>query len=215
MIPQVVGSAADGPEFTISWVPKVLEAREGNRRRTWSTSPRSSSARAPCPCRGRTRTSRRRPTSRARRSASGTSATSSRSPPARKKAGLDAGHRLREGHPAVRHDPAAVEADRRRRGDDLQRVRPGARGDEPGDRRALPADRPQRHQLERRGHGDAPGRPLRPGGVARRSRQRGHRDPLPARPRSRAGSTAGPTRPTASSTRSTRAPRSAPATRPG
>ena len=27
VIPQQVGSAADGPEFTISWVPKVLEAR--------------------------------------------------------------------------------------------------------------------------------------------------------------------------------------------
>ncbi len=26
--PQVVGSAADGPEFTIAWVPKVLQARE-------------------------------------------------------------------------------------------------------------------------------------------------------------------------------------------
>ena len=30
VIPQVAGSAADGPEFTTSWVPKVLEAREGN-----------------------------------------------------------------------------------------------------------------------------------------------------------------------------------------
>jgi NitT/TauT family transport system substrate-binding protein len=29
VVPQQVGSAADGPEFTISWVPKVLEAREG------------------------------------------------------------------------------------------------------------------------------------------------------------------------------------------
>src|SRR5215208_1727512 len=29
VIPQAVGSKADGPEFTISWVPKVLEAREG------------------------------------------------------------------------------------------------------------------------------------------------------------------------------------------
>jgi NitT/TauT family transport system substrate-binding protein len=29
VIPQVAGSAADGPEFTISWVPKVLEARIG------------------------------------------------------------------------------------------------------------------------------------------------------------------------------------------
>jgi NitT/TauT family transport system substrate-binding protein len=28
VIPQQAGSAADGPEFTISWVPKVLEARE-------------------------------------------------------------------------------------------------------------------------------------------------------------------------------------------
>ncbi len=29
VIPQQAGSAADGPEFTTSWVPKVLEAREG------------------------------------------------------------------------------------------------------------------------------------------------------------------------------------------
>jgi NitT/TauT family transport system substrate-binding protein len=28
--PQVVGSAADGPEFTIAWVPKVLQARESD-----------------------------------------------------------------------------------------------------------------------------------------------------------------------------------------
>jgi NitT/TauT family transport system substrate-binding protein len=30
VVPQVAGSAANGPEFTISWVPKVLEAREGS-----------------------------------------------------------------------------------------------------------------------------------------------------------------------------------------
>lgn len=29
IVPQQVGSAADGPEFTLSWVPKILEAREG------------------------------------------------------------------------------------------------------------------------------------------------------------------------------------------
>jgi NitT/TauT family transport system substrate-binding protein len=29
VIPQLVGSADNGPEFTISWVPKVLEARVG------------------------------------------------------------------------------------------------------------------------------------------------------------------------------------------
>ena len=45
IVPQQVGSAPDGPEFTISWVPKVLEARESAP--TSSTSPRSSSARAP------------------------------------------------------------------------------------------------------------------------------------------------------------------------
>jgi NitT/TauT family transport system substrate-binding protein len=28
VVPQQVGSAADGPEFTIAWLPKVLEARE-------------------------------------------------------------------------------------------------------------------------------------------------------------------------------------------
>jgi NitT/TauT family transport system substrate-binding protein len=30
VIPQAVGCAEDGPEFTISWVPKVLEAREAD-----------------------------------------------------------------------------------------------------------------------------------------------------------------------------------------
>lgn len=29
VIPQAAGSAADGPEFTIAWLPKVLQAREG------------------------------------------------------------------------------------------------------------------------------------------------------------------------------------------
>jgi NitT/TauT family transport system substrate-binding protein len=29
VVPQAVGSQPDGPEFTISWVPKVLEARDG------------------------------------------------------------------------------------------------------------------------------------------------------------------------------------------
>ena len=30
VVPQQVGSAANGPEFTIAWVPKVLQAREAN-----------------------------------------------------------------------------------------------------------------------------------------------------------------------------------------
>ncbi len=61
---------------------------------------------------------------------------------------------------AVRHAGAAEPGDRRRPGHDLQRVRPGARGGEPRHRRALHARRLQRHQLERRGHGHAPGRHL-------------------------------------------------------
>ena len=32
VVPQQVGSAVDGPEFTISWVPAALEAREGSPR---------------------------------------------------------------------------------------------------------------------------------------------------------------------------------------
>ena len=47
---------------------------------------------------------------------------------------------------------------RRRRGDDLQRVRAGAGGREPGHRRAVPAGRPQRHRLQRGRHGHAAGR---------------------------------------------------------
>ena len=39
-------------------------------------------------------------------------------------------HRLREGHPGLQHGPVAVARRRRRRGDDLQRVRAGARDDQ-------------------------------------------------------------------------------------
>ena len=78
--------------------------------RTWSTSPRSSSAPARCrsSLEGRLEHHHARPTSRARRSASGTSATSTRSRPRATKAGLDAGHRLHEGHPGLRHEPLAA-----------------------------------------------------------------------------------------------------------
>ena len=148
VIPQQAGSAADGPEFTISWVPKVLEAREGNpasdlvniaqifqRSGTLSVSWKDSNITGPADFSGQ---EGRRLGLRQRVRGHGR----------RQEGRSGAGHRLREGHPAVRHDAAAVEADRRRRGDDLQRVRPGPRGQEPRDRQALPADRPQRHQLE-------------------------------------------------------------------
>ena len=139
VIPQQAGSAADGPEFTISWVPKVLEAREGSpasdlvniaqifqRSGTLSVVLEGLEHHRAGGLRGqegrrlglrqRVRGHGRRQEGRAR-----------------------AGDRLREGHPAIRHDPAPVEADRRRRGDDLQRVRPGPRGEEPRDRQPLPA----------------------------------------------------------------------------
>ena len=59
--------------------------------------------------------------------------------------------RLHEGHPAdFDMSLLLTKRDRCRRGDDLQRVRPGPRGQEPRDRRAVQADRPQRHQLQRR-----------------------------------------------------------------
>ena len=63
---------------------------------------------------GRLAASRRPRTSRARRSASGTSATSSRSSAAARAAGLEPDDGLRGGHPAVRHDAAALTAARRR-----------------------------------------------------------------------------------------------------
>ncbi len=105
--------------------------------RTWSTSPRSSSVRAPDPCHGRlapglsrraTRTSPRLSNSPARTSACGTTATSTKSPPAALLFDLVAERGLHQGHPAVRHEPAAQSRSRCRRGDDLQRVRPGSRG---------------------------------------------------------------------------------------
>ena len=67
------------------------------------------------------------------------------------------------GHPrpaAVRHGGVAEQADRRGAGDDLQRVRAGARAEEPGHRGAVPADRPQRHRLEQGRRRHAPGRHL-------------------------------------------------------
>ena len=72
---------------------------------------------------------------------------------------------------AVRHGRVPEQGDRPRRGDDLQRVRAGARGDEPGHGRAVQARGPQRLQLERLPELDAPGRDLRPRGVAQRGGQ--------------------------------------------
>ena len=175
VIPQAVGSAADGPEFTISWVPKVLQAREGTpasdlvdiaqvfqRSGTLSVSWKDSNITTPADFKG-------------------------------KKVGawgfgnefeVTAGCQEGRAEPRApttprssrrRHDAAPLEADRCRRGDDLQRIRAGPRGQEPGDWRAQQADRPQRHQLQRRRDGDAPGRAVRTRFLAGPGRSRGHR----------------------------------------
>ena len=61
---------------------------------------------------------------------------------------------------AVRHARPAGRRHRRRRGDDVQRVRPGARGREPGHRRAVHAGGLQRHLLRGRRRRHAAGRDL-------------------------------------------------------
>ena len=88
--------------------------------------------------------------------------------------------------------------DRRRPGDDLQRVRPGARGEEPEDQQALHSRGPQRHLDGAGRHGHAPGRDLRLAGLARRSRATRTSRSSSCGPRSRAGCSAATTRPSAS-----------------
>ena len=138
--PHTVGSAPNGPEFTISWVPKVLEAREAGsdlvdiaqvfqRSGTLSVTWKDSGITDPCGFAG-------------------------------KKVGVwDFGNEYEVTAGALAcgltpgleagGDPAKTfqkviqnfdmvaflnQGDRRRRGDDLQRVRPGPRGDERRDR---------------------------------------------------------------------------------
>ena len=156
--PQTV-LAQGNADFAIAWVPKALPvARAG--RRTSPTSPRSSSAPARCRCRAR-------PTD-----------IADPAELAGKKVGnwgfgnefeLFAGMTEAGLDPAT--DVSLVQQDfdmqallerrhRRRPGHDLQRVRPGAGGDEPGHGRALHARGLDGHQLERRRHGHAAGRHL-------------------------------------------------------
>ena len=89
------------------------------------------------------------------------------------------GVRRHHRRPAVRHGRLRRRRDRCRPGDDLQRVRPGPRDQEPGDRQAVHARRPQRHLVGAVRHLDAPGRDLRLRGVAQAGRQRGHRGQVP------------------------------------
>ena len=88
-------------------------------------------------------------------------------------------HRPAEGRrdrrAAVRHEPVPEPRGRRRRGDDLQRARAGARDEEPGLGRAVHARRAERAQDVRPRHRCARGRHLRPRGLDRRGGEPGHR----------------------------------------
>ena len=200
VVPQQVGSAPDGPEFTISWVPKVLEARESGsdlvdiaqifqRSGTLSVAWKDSGIEDPCGLAGKkvgvwdfgnefevT---------------AGLSANCGLTPGPREQ--RRSGDAVREGHPGLRHGRVPEQGDRRRRGDDLQRVRPGPRGDEPGDGRAVQARGPQRLRLERLPVVDAPGRDLRPRGVAQPSPATATSPSASSARRSRAGCTAATT----------------------
>ena len=70
--------------------------------------------------------------------------------------------------------------DRRRGGDDLQRARAGPRDEEPEDRQALPAHRPERLQDGGRRHRDARGQHLHHEQVAEELREPGHAREVPA-----------------------------------
>ena len=146
---QSAGSDPNGPEFTIAWVPKVLVLREkgpdvsdlvniaqvfqrsGTREVSWAP------GHGPEPTVDQSIT---KPEDfKGKKIGVWDFGNDYEIIAAARKVGLEAGTRLRAGHPAVRHVAAAEPADRRRRGHDLQRVRPGARGDEPRHGRPLPA----------------------------------------------------------------------------
>ena len=137
-----------------------------------SSSARSSSARRRSRSRSRTRTSPSPRTSRARRSAAGASATSPSCTPGCARPASTRRTRRTSTIVAQQFDMVAFvrRRDRRRPGDDLQRVRPGPRDQEPGDRQAVHARRPQRHLVGAVRHVDAPGRDLRLRGMAQASR---------------------------------------------
>ena len=111
-------------------------SRRANPAPTASSSPRSSSARRRCRSRSRTRTSPRPRTSPARRSARGASATRPSCTRACARPGWTRTTPSDVSIVAQQFDMVAFVGgrDRRRTGDDLQRVRAGPRDDQPGHR---------------------------------------------------------------------------------
>ena len=145
-----------GPSSRSRWVPKVLEAREAGsdlvdiaqifqRSGTLSVAWKDSGIADSCEAR---RQEGRRLGLRQRVRGHRGPAPQLR-PDAGPREQRRSGHAVPEGHPGFDMVAFLNKRDRRRRGDDLQRVRPGPRGDEPGHGRAVQARGPQRHQLER------------------------------------------------------------------
>ena len=145
VIPQTVGSDPNGPEFTIAWVPKVLEVRakgqsdlvdiaqvfqrSGTRSVSWNP------ARAGSGRHGRHHRPRRLQGQEGRRLGLRQRVRGDRR--GAQECGLVQTQDYTQVVQPFDMDAAAQPRDRRRRGDDLQRVRPGARGDQPQDRRQL------------------------------------------------------------------------------
>ena len=187
IVPQQV-LATGGAEFGIAWVPKALVSREGGadivniaqvfeRSGTLEVSWADSGIDRP------------RRTGTGRRVGNWGFGNEFEVTAAIEKFDVDG---RRAGGAGLHHERPAQRRDRRRRGNDLQRVRTGPGGGQPRHRRALPARGPERHRLQRRvhRHGHAPGRGCgsTPTGSPRRATRTS--PPGSSPPRSRDGSTA-------------------------
>ena len=159
--------ATGAVDFAIAWVPKALASREQGAKITdiGQIYQRSGTLQVSWKDSGRPRP-RAWP---ARRSATGASATSSSCSPACQKAGVDP----KSGVTLVQQqfDMAAlleqqIDAAQAMIYNEYAQV---LEAEEPGDRRALPADRPQRHRLEQGRRRHAPGRHLGQHRQARRT----------------------------------------------
>ena len=221
VVPQQVGSAADGPEFTISWVPKVLEARESGsdlvdiaqvfqRSGTLSVTWKKDDDQRPVQARrqeGRRLGLRQRVRGHGRLLTCGlTPGLENNGDPTKQYQKVIQAFNMK---PVLAHEISAAEAMiYNEYAQVLEATNP-----ETGE--LYTARRPERHQLERLPRRDAPGRDLRPQGVARPGHATRTSPSASSGPRSRAGSTAATIRTTASSTRRTPAASSAPGTRSG
>ena len=128
--------ARPGPaDYAIAWVPKAL--RRASRAPASPTSARSSSARARCQVSFKNKNITTAADLKGKKVGNWGFGNEFELFAGMTKAGLEPGQGRHARPAAVRHAGAAEGRHRRRPGDDLQRVRPGARGQEPEDGQAL------------------------------------------------------------------------------